>query len=303
MPPTQPNRGHLESTLHEDAKQSAEFPVILMSEIFDLPRLSASIDLPIVEIDELKWPCWNDEGWRDRVTSLLSDFWAGDNVVEARKRDLGDQITHPTEWETIGCWSLEEISLNKTHDPLGVEEGKLQLEYTPLPPYVIDPKYPIPDGHALIASLANVVRYDRFGIDKATERIQQYLSGASGDLARWREWHPDWVEPSVQPDRKLACIDNFIYYTFAKAEFEVPPWLDREDYESNTWTQVGRYLRWRKDVKDLAMAFLRKGWGLTESEPMPPYVSVHIRRTGEQRCTPSKSWVLIGLVDRPHVGL
>jgi hypothetical protein len=34
-------------------------------------------------------------------------------------------------------------------------------------------------------------------------------------------------------------------------------------------------------VQDLADTFLRKGWGLDKNAKLPPYISVHIRRTGE----------------------
>ncbi len=256
-----------------------------MSEIFDLPRFSKSIDLPIVELEELKYPRYRDVGWKDKLMALKSNFG---NRKRELQQGLGKREREEegySEWETIGCWGLEMTSRNVTHESSHIHEGKLELVFTPLPSYIIDPKFPIPDGHALIASLGEAIRYDRFGIDRASEGIKNHLSGKSGELEQFKEWHPDFERPIIEPDRRLSCIDNYIYYTFPKAEFDIPPWLDREDYEANTWTRIGRFLRWREDVQELADMYLRKGWGLKKREKVPPYVSVHIRRTGEFRPT------------------
>lgn len=85
-----------------------------MSDIFDLPRLSRIIGLPLLEMEDLKGP------------SI-----ARGPVAEGpyTAKPVGEDEVY--RWETIGCWGLLQTSQNNTEDEMGFGAGRLRMSSIP----------------------------------------------------------------------------------------------------------------------------------------------------------------------------
>ncbi|KAG8923486.1 hypothetical protein FRC02_011115 [Tulasnella sp. 418] len=77
---------------------------------------------------------------------------------------------------------------------------------------------------------------------------------------------------SLVPDDHLTCFDS-LYFTAGRDTYE---W--EKDY-SPVWTLVGKHMRFTKKVEDIAMFYLRKVFGVQRNEDIPPFISVHVRRS------------------------
>lgn len=67
----------------------------------------------------------------------------------------------------------------------------------------------------------------------------------------------------LAPSHQLLCYD-FLYFLSSHKGFEF-------EYEySPAWRFVGRYVRWTKQIEDLAWAYLRNLWDVREDEDVPP---------------------------------
>jgi hypothetical protein len=74
-----------------------------MSDIFDLPRLSRHLNLPLIEMEDLKGPS----------IARRSFGFNGEDEVQ------GD-------WENFGCWSLSQTSQNNTRGDFGCDAGRIR---------------------------------------------------------------------------------------------------------------------------------------------------------------------------------
>jgi hypothetical protein len=94
-----------------------------MSDIFDLPRLSAHLNLPLIEMEDLKGPS---------IARRSFGFNGEDD-------GLGDFISQDEdkqwEWEEMGCWTLSQTSQNNTRGDFGCDNGRLSglLLSSPIP--------------------------------------------------------------------------------------------------------------------------------------------------------------------------
>ncbi|CAD6590721.1 MAG: hypothetical protein TREMPRED_005867, partial [Tremellales sp. Tagirdzhanova-0007] len=248
--PTIPHVQHLALP----AGQSAQ--PMLMSDIFDFPRFSQSIGIPLLEMEDLKGP------------SIAR------GPLEVEREDPRGTITE-FPWETLGCWSLMQTSQNNTEAPWFFEGGRMKLDFTPMPSSVLMPEYPAPYGLAALTNLGRLLEYHpqdsiaKFGMPQVNET----------EVEQQRMWHPGWNLPPVDPENDIACIDAYLYYTLPTDGYEGQQWLDREDDDANTWMRIGTHLHWRQDVQDLADQYIRNAFGLNHGERIPPYISVHVRRT------------------------
>ena len=179
---------------------------ILMSDIFDLPRLSQSIGIPILEIEDLKGP------------SI-----AGTPVSGQRGSENGVETENPP-WETLGCWSLSHTSQNNTEDEWSFESGRLSmlkshlivcrislilldLEFSPLPSRVLLPDFPAPYGLSALTTLAKALEYH----DPATADYDDLLLVNETEVEQQKVWHPGWQLPLETPENRVACIDAYLF--------------------------------------------------------------------------------------------
>lgn len=114
--PTQPHAFHL------NAPPSQRPQPILLSDIFDLPRLSLSIGIPILEMEDLKGPSIA------RRPLVIKEYGLGEDLSEMGDEDdgrgLGSWFEDPP-WENLGCWSLSQTSQNNTAENRRFDAGRI----------------------------------------------------------------------------------------------------------------------------------------------------------------------------------
>ncbi|KAJ7512366.1 hypothetical protein B0H11DRAFT_2151873 [Mycena galericulata] len=97
---------------------------------------------------------------------------------------------------------------------------------------------------------------------------------AFNDTRTWSLQEPE-LSPahrvSLPPDKHL-CYD-MLYYTGAHQVFEYAIDL------SPMWRFVGQHLHWTSKLQQVAESYFRKTLGIAADAPIPPYISVHARRT------------------------
>ncbi|KZO99639.1 hypothetical protein CALVIDRAFT_354484 [Calocera viscosa TUFC12733] len=76
---------------------------------------------------------------------------------------------------------------------------------------------------------------------------------------------------ALEPSDQLLCFDQMYAVSVDT------PWEWFTD-SSPVWRFVGKHMRWNPNAEALAQAYLAQHWGLAKGEPIPPYISVHIRR-------------------------
>ena len=103
--PTIPHPQHLALL----AGQSAQ--PMLMSDIFDFPRFSQSIGIPLLELEDLKGPS-------------IARGPLGTDQGSSR------ETTTDPPWETLGCWSLLQTSQNNTEAPWSFGGGRISMWQT-----------------------------------------------------------------------------------------------------------------------------------------------------------------------------
>ncbi|KAJ7493304.1 hypothetical protein B0H11DRAFT_956715 [Mycena galericulata] len=159
--------------------------------------------------------------------------------------------------DELGCWNVQ----NTMRHTSGLYHGppnslNIDVSYTTPPEWIQypselnDPQFP----HALLWALASL---------------------AFNDTRTWSLQEP---EPSpahrvaLPPDEHLLCYD-MLYYTGAHQVFEYATDL------SPVWRFVGQHLHWTSKLQQVAESYSRKTLGIAADAPIPPYISVHARRT------------------------
>ncbi|CAE6510506.1 unnamed protein product [Rhizoctonia solani] len=74
----------------------------------------------------------------------------------------------------------------------------------------------------------------------------------------------------VAPEEKLLCFDLPYYIGLANEE---EWWKDYAPY----WPKIGVHLHWAPPLLELAQDYLRRHFKVQGSEPIPPFISVHVR--------------------------
>ncbi|TDL27888.1 hypothetical protein BD410DRAFT_781803 [Rickenella mellea] len=167
--------------------------------------------------------------------------------------------------DDIGCWSIW-----ATANPSGGTRGSrsafavnLDPSYTPIPR---DAKlYPHldHDWHVKFWSLAALM-YPDYRKQMTQEMGFPDAYEFNGTTPSERHKH------TLPPDDHLTCFD-FTYFVSASRAFEY-------DYDySPAWRFVGTYARWNPRILELADQYLRRAFGLSPAEQIPPFVSVHAR--------------------------
>ncbi|QRV86512.1 O-FucT domain protein [Ceratobasidium sp. AG-Ba] len=177
-----------------------------------------------------------------------------------------DEVKVPKspEIESIGCWSTQAgVKTTETRPAYSSHPSILNLDvsFTPVPSTFTLSRGAIENDYILstwaLASLAY------------PESRQRQL-----DWQRHRIL-PDGSGKKVEPDDQLLCYDLLYYIGLVES---APAGDFFADY-SPFWNLVGTRMHWTKPLTDLATQYLRRQFGVPESSPVPPFISVHIRRS------------------------
>ncbi|KAF8758465.1 GDP-fucose protein O-fucosyltransferase [Rhizoctonia solani] len=145
------------------------------------------------------------------------------------------------EVEKIGCWSTWALSSFSNGQPRYSDVPglyNLDISYTPVP--------------------------DSFTLSGGSKKGQYYLSLwslASLAYRATREW-----AYGVQSSRTLPLTSG----TANEEEW----WKDYAPY----WPKIGVHLHWTSQLLELAQGYLRRHFKVKDGEPIPPFISVHVRR-------------------------
>ncbi|KLO06788.1 hypothetical protein SCHPADRAFT_1002133 [Schizopora paradoxa] len=163
--------------------------------------------------------------------------------------------------DEIGCWSPWMLGSSSWMDqpvprdnPVGDALG-LDISYMPTPSYaMLYPQF-ANDPHVTFWGLARTL----FPTARRNALQHERIVPSS------RSGH------SLPPYERLACFD-FLYYVSAADAYE---W--NTDY-SPAWREVGRHVHWNASLANLANELIRETISLAPTDPIPPFISIHVRR-------------------------
>ncbi|KAJ6621115.1 hypothetical protein B0H10DRAFT_2352825 [Mycena sp. CBHHK59/15] len=158
--------------------------------------------------------------------------------------------------DDLGCWNIwESVQFYEKFPRHSFNPGHVNLDisYTKTPSWIkMFPGYEH-DRHSTFWSLAAL----------------SFPSARNANLV------PALPSPlhnvSLEPDDHLLCYD-FLYYVAAHQSFEFS-----RDY-SPAWRYVGQHMRWLPALEQVALQYTRRAFGLDGDVPIPPFISVHVRR-------------------------
>ncbi|KAF8610173.1 hypothetical protein BDV93DRAFT_517351 [Ceratobasidium sp. AG-I] len=168
----------------------------------------------------------------------------------------------PSEVEKLGCWSAWSLNVPAGNKPRYSEAPRL---------YNLDISYtPVPDSFTLSGGLkkdqyfTSLWSLASLGFPESrnyflTRQGSKTLPTTSG------------TGEKLEPDDKMLCFDLLYYVGLANEE----EWaMDYAPY----WKTVGTHMYWAPKLLELAEGYLRRHFGVQAGEPIPPFVSVHVRR-------------------------
>ncbi|GAB1517383.1 hypothetical protein RhiTH_000431 [Rhizoctonia solani] len=200
------------------------------------------------------------------VSRLANEL--GMHILEWREVKNSALDTHlakgsiQSEVEKIGCWSTWALSSFSNGQPRYSDVPglyNLDISYTPVP--------------------------DSFTLSGGSKKGQYYLSLwslASLAYRATREWAygvqssrtlplTSGTGERIAPGEKLLCFDLLYYIGLANEE---EWWKDYTPY----WPKIGVHLHWTSQLLELAQGYLRRHFKVKDGEPIPPFISVHVRR-------------------------
>jgi hypothetical protein len=151
---------------------------------------------------------------------------------------------HGAQTEALGCWSLfATIEGEPKHSLAAAAPAKVDVSFTPVPRGA----WLGHDSHAKFWPLVRLA----YPATRAHE-LQYNHPRPSPELGL-----------TLPPDEQLLCFD-MLYYMCVEEVFE---W--ERDY-SPAWNEVGRNLRWSKNLVDLGEYYLSETFGLEAGDEIPP---------------------------------
>ncbi|KAG8715214.1 hypothetical protein FRC11_005287 [Ceratobasidium sp. 423] len=192
----------------------------------------------------------------------------GMHIIEWREVKHSLLDVHKTEGrvqsevEKVGCWSAWALSPVSNGVPRHSEVPglyNLDISYTPVPDtFSLSQGHRKDQYHLSLWSLASLgyqaTREWAYGIQSS-----RTLPVTSGTGER------------VMPEEKLLCFDLLYYIGLANEE---EWWKDYAPY----WPRIGVHLHWEPRLLELAQGYLRRHFKVQDGDPIPPFISVHVRR-------------------------
>jgi len=246
------------------------------SEVFDVPRLSQALNLPILDWHDVKETTnptpnpINVELYGDR----WNDYYGG-------------------ETEEIGCWSLWMTQMGKGAP---AREGRipeafgLDVSWTPVPW-----GYQIPTPQSLdYNTFETAALATSHGRERGIEESKKYLDLLEVQMMNVTEDEMEGDPPSeiptrnkaghqMYPEEQMVCYD-YLYFMATYSESE---WWQ---VWTPAWEMVGKEVHWTPRIRSMAVTLLNEALNTSVpttissstsdgSTPTPPtYIAVHIRR-------------------------
>ncbi|KAK6977694.1 hypothetical protein R3P38DRAFT_2666128 [Favolaschia claudopus] len=230
---------------HVSYKSPNPVPPIDFGVMFDVPRLSKALGIPILE--------W----WQVKVRAYP-------NLVALRLYDTQDK--NSTTLDSLGCWSIWK-GVRPTHkDPHpSTAPGILHLVLT----FLSDISWTTPP------SWIKLVKEDP---NEPHAKFTSLMALSFPDMRKKNLRTPTpspRLKLSLPPDEQLMCLDHMYWVA------NVVPHEYMEEF-STGWRLVGKHLHWNPRVEALAREYTRQSLGLLENEAIPPisltqYIAVHVR--------------------------
>ncbi|KAJ2924268.1 hypothetical protein H1R20_g12817, partial [Candolleomyces eurysporus] len=159
--------------------------------------------------------------------------------------------------EDIGCWStMPEANREPNRAENLIAHLGLDPTYTRVPARVRRDPNNHNDDHIVFAQLAALV-YPRQPLEP-TSNFPIMMSSRHG-----KDLHPD--------EQAVTCIDRMYYLTSGVEPFE---W--RFSW-SPAWNNVGKHVKFNRDLVERSEGYLRRAFGLEEGEEVPPFIAIHAR--------------------------
>ncbi|ELU44476.1 hypothetical protein AG1IA_01505 [Rhizoctonia solani AG-1 IA] len=141
------------------------------------------------------------------------------------------------------------------------------------------------NGQPRYSDVPGLYNLDSFTLSGGSKKGQYYLSLwslASLAYRATREWAygvqssrtlplTSGTGERIAPGEKLLCFDLLYYIGLANEE---EWWKDYAPY----WPKIGVHLHWTSQLLELAQGYLRRHFKVKDGEPIPPFISVHVRR-------------------------
>ncbi|KAJ7155802.1 hypothetical protein C8R46DRAFT_960044 [Mycena filopes] len=201
-------------------------------------------------------------------------FFTPTHVKHAHNIDFGEvfdvprlakALGHPVlEWwqvkdrdskqvDLLGCWNLWQAtsSVNKgPHFSSGPERLRLDISYTIAPTWVS--LYKGDEPHARFTSL--------MALSFPEMRKKSLRRPAQSPI----------LKRELPPDDHLVCFDNMYWMANTEAH-------EMEHDYSTSWRFIGVNLHFSPRVEQLAHQYLREAFAIGASDPIPPYIAIHVR--------------------------
>jgi len=152
--------------------------------------------------------------------------------------------------EDLGCWSSWMAGGQDNKEPRESESPRLlglNVQYTP-----------VPRGHKM---------YGEGDWHLLFGRLTQ-LAYPAGRTAALKD-----VKPlrKREPDEQMLCFD-WLYYLGLDRSFE---W---EHEYAPQWQLIAKHMHWNPKLEAVADDYLRRHFGVSANEAVPPFIAVHARR-------------------------
>ncbi|KAJ7282082.1 hypothetical protein C8J57DRAFT_89866 [Mycena rebaudengoi] len=157
--------------------------------------------------------------------------------------------------DNLGCWTIwpSVQTVNKgPHFTIAPTRLKLDISYTTAPSWIKLLDGEDGDPHASFWSLA--------ALSFPEMRAQSLTEPALSPINK----------VALPPDDHLLCFDN-LYWLSAHSIYEM-----EHDF-GPAWRFVGKHLHFTPKIQQLSHSYLRRAFGVSEPDSIPPYISIHVR--------------------------
>ncbi|KAG8745303.1 hypothetical protein FRC10_008320 [Ceratobasidium sp. 414] len=186
---------------------------------------------------------------------------------ELKNPAVASSANTSSEVEQLGCWSAWTLSHFGGSRPrvspamAWYNLGKY-VSFTPVPD-----EFTISQGYKKDQWFASLWALVSLGFPKTRDWAWTYRQSLAT---------PTQSGEVLKPDDEMLCFDLLFYVgMISEEELTTTKWF--ADY-SPYWRFVGRYMHWAPKLFDIAESYLRRHFSVAEGQPIPPFISIHVRR-------------------------
>ncbi|KAK7021935.1 hypothetical protein VNI00_017164 [Paramarasmius palmivorus] len=250
---------------------------VAFGDVFDLERYRNEVGQAVLEWRDIKKPLMPYE---PTVYATANRRQPGHPHYYGQPDTRQPISDHSSFVDTLGCWSTrarpnpDAIPAHSFIEgilpsPTLIWQLNLDVSYTLVPP---ETRYQLNENgkHVVFAEMAALL-YPPAENPKNPKDVESY-SWQADVKARANSVLASPSGREVPPDEHLACLDMSYFMTSGVLDFEwAYAWAP-------AWKMVGRHLRFREDLNEIARGYLRRAFQLEDEESIPPFIAVHIRR-------------------------